>query len=165
MEYPQHVRSASDHQKRTLNSSNTRQTQNKHLGSTPHLPRTSSPTSGAGGIASRRRHVQNLSLPQNRLLASDGTLSRPLSPFEERFLGRGTHAIGIPLAEPATPSSSVTGKFISSVRRAVSLKKERTPVSAPSDVSELWDSHDSDARGQFPTIRKTFAASSYPTIK
>jgi hypothetical protein len=161
MEHPQHARSASDHQKRTSNSSSTRQ---MHLGSTPHLPRTSSPTFG-GGIASRRRHVQNLSLPQNRLLVSDGTLSRPLSPFEERFLGRGTHAIGISLAEPATPSPSVTGKFISSVRRAVSLKKERTPVSASSNHYETWDSHDSDARGQFPPIRETFAASSHPTIK
>jgi hypothetical protein len=129
MERPQHARSASDYQRRTSNSSSTRQTQNKQLGSTPHLPQFSSPVSGAGGIASRRRHVPNLSLPQNRLLASEGTHSRPLSPFEERFLGRGTHAIGIPLAEPAAPSPSVTGKFISSVRRAVSLKKERTPVS------------------------------------
>jgi hypothetical protein len=133
MEHPQHVRSASEHQRRTLDSSNTRQMQNKHLESTTHLPRTSSPTSGAGGIASRRRHVQNLSLPQNRL---DGTLPRPLSPFEERFLGRGTHAIGIPLAEHAAPSPSVTGKFISSVRRAVSLKKERTAVST------LWNCYE-----------------------
>lgn len=77
--------------------------------------------------AARRRHVHQVSLPHNQL-ALDGHYSRPLSPYEERLLGRATHSVGIPLAEPSFPSPTVTGKIISSVKRAVSLKREKTPV-------------------------------------
>lgn len=98
------------------------------MGSTPHLPQSSS-TSPVGVVAGRRRgHLQHLSLPQNGNFHSDGTHSRPFSPFEERYLGRGTHVNGIPLADPVAPSPSV-GKFLSSVKRAVSLKEKKTLVS------------------------------------
>lgn len=75
----------------------------------------------------RRRHVHQVSLPRNQL-ALDSHYSRPLSPYEERLLGRATHSVGVPLAELNSPSPTVTGKFISSVKRAVSLKREKTPV-------------------------------------
>jgi len=137
MERPQHSRSVSDNQRRTSDSSYSRQMQNPHLDIALHLPQPPPSMSGSG-MAGRRRHVPNSSMTQNRRLASDGTHSRPLSPFEERFLGRGSHVVGIPLAEPVNPSASVTEKFISSVRRAVSLKKERTPVSVLFLCAEIW---------------------------
>ena len=128
MDRPLHNRSSSDYQTRTSTSSGTRQLAYNHADSVPHLPQPSS-TPPVSGLAGRRRHLHHLSLPQNAHLLSNGSHSRPLSPFEERYLGRGTHTTGIPLAEPASPSPSVTGKFLSSVKRAVSLKEKRSSVS------------------------------------
>lgn len=130
MNRPQHNRSVSDHHRGSSSSSGTRQ---MAFGSALHLPQPGSSPS-AGGLAGRRRgHLQHLSLPHNAAFHSDGTSPRSLSPFEERYLGRGSHATGILLAEPTNPSPSVTGKFLSSVKRAVSLKekKNQSPADLP----------------------------------
>jgi hypothetical protein len=85
--------------------------------------------------AARRRHVHQVSLPHNHL-ALDGHYSPPLTPYEERLFGRGTHSAGIPLAEPSLPQPTVTGKIFSSMKRAVSMKREKTPVSNVSYTME-----------------------------
>jgi hypothetical protein len=87
-----------------------------------------SSTNVSRSSGSRKRHLHHTSLP-NPHSALDLVSPQPLSPFEERFLGRATHPVGIPLAEPITPPPTVTNKIISTVRRAVIMKKDKTPVS------------------------------------
>lgn len=81
-----------------------------------------------GTNATRRRHVHQMSLPQYLGFTVD--VSRQLSPFEEKFLGRVPRPPGIPLAEPNSPPPTVVGKLFSGVKRAVTLKREKTPVCA-----------------------------------
>ena len=77
--------------------------------------------------SNRRRHVHHVSLPNNQLAfgsnSSVASLSRQLSPFEERFLGRPTHSNAIPLAEPVAAAPTATERLLNSVKRAM-LKKQ-----------------------------------------
>lgn len=74
-----------------------------------------------------RRHASRGSLPHDSFMET--MYSRPLTPYEERYLGRTTNSPGIALAESLPPVPSVTGKLISSMKRAVSIKKDKSPVS------------------------------------
>lgn len=80
--------------------------------------------------ANNRRHIHQMSLPQY-LGLNGSTMDSPdeLSPFEERFLGRAPRSPGIPLAGPNTAPPTVVGKLFSGVKRAVTLKKDKNPVS------------------------------------
>jgi len=124
MQRPQKGRSASDYESRPRRSTSSETAFTSSSATHVHAAQYFQVSSVSG---TRRRHVHQVSLPHNQL-ALDGHYSRPLSPYEERLLGRATHSVGIPLAEPSFPSPTVTGKIISSVKRAVSLKREKTPV-------------------------------------
>ncbi|KAG8835074.1 hypothetical protein FRC17_005427 [Serendipita sp. 399] len=84
---------------------------NEHLGATSRTSSSSSAVA-AVGLVGRKGHAHHGSLPHNL-----------------GFTKHANHSVmgGIPLAEVITPPPSVTDKILYSVKRAVSLRKDRIP--------------------------------------
>ncbi|KAG8775823.1 hypothetical protein FRC20_010411 [Serendipita sp. 405] len=82
---------------------------NDHINPTS---RTSSSSGASVGVVGRKGHSYHGSLPHNLLSTKESNY---------------TSMVGIPLAEVISPPPSVTGKILHSVKRAVSLRKDKTP--------------------------------------